>query len=92
MTLHETAQSLYNLSVSGWFNHEKFSFSQFENFVKNLFKGNLKLGNKAVIEISLPDGWWLCEVIHYSDRNDGWSYEIPETREQEKRIWNALTA
>lgn len=58
----------------------------------SLFNGSLKLGNKAVIEIALPDGWWLCEVIHYSDERDGWNYEIPETRAQEKRIWDALTA
>ena len=92
MTLHETTRSLYSLSVGGYFNHEKYSFSQFEKLVKSLFNGSLKLGNKAVIEIALPDGWWLCEVIHYSNERDGWNYEIPETRAQEKRIWDALTA
>ena len=92
MTLHETAKSLYNLSVGGFFNREKFSFSQFENYVKTLFKGTPKLENRVVIEIALPDGWWLCEVIRYSDCADGYNYEIPETREQEQRIYKALTA
>lgn len=92
MTLHDTAISLFNLSVAGFFNREKFTQSQFEKYINNLFKGELKLGNRAVVEIALPDGWWLCEVIRYSDKSDGYTYEIPETREQEKSIWQALTA
>lgn len=91
MTLHETARSLYDLSVGGWFNREKFTFARFERMVKGLFSGNLKLGNKAVIEIALPDGWWLCEIIHYADDESSYNYEIPENREQEQRIWQALT-
>lgn len=92
MTLHETAQSLFGLSVAGYFNGEKFSLKQLENYIKQSFKGTLKLGNRLVMEIALPDGRWLCEVIRYADRNDGWSYEIPETREEEQRIWSKLTA
>ena len=91
MTLHETVKALHGLSLGGWINHEKLSLSQFESMIKTLFNGSLKLGNAAVVEIALPDGWWLCKVIKYSSRPDGWSYEIPETREQEKRIWDALT-
>lgn len=92
MTLHETAQSLFSLSVAGYFNGEKFSLKQLESYIKQSFKGTLKLGNKLVMEIALPDGRWLCEIIHYANRNDGWSYEIPETREEEQRIWNKLIA
>lgn len=92
MTFNETVRSLYDLSTAGHFNHEKFSFFQFKNYVKKLFDGNLKLGNKAVLEIALPDGWWLCEVIRFSEKADGWLYYIPENRDQEKRIWDALTA
>ena len=92
MTLHETATSLYNLSVGGYFNREKFSLSRLETYIRTLFNGNLKLGNRAVIEIALPDGWWLCEIIRYSDKRDGFAYEIPESREQEQRIYNELTA
>ena len=92
MTLHETAQSLHKLAVGGYFNHEKFSLGRLESMLKSLFKaGALKLGNSVAIEIAMPDGWWLCKVIHYNNRPDGFDYYIPETREQEARIWSALT-
>ena len=92
MTLHETIQSVYGLTVAGYINREKMTLTAFEGYIKNLFKGNTKLSNRVVVEIALPDGWWLCQIIRFADRRDGFNYEIPETREQEQRIWKALTA
>lgn len=92
MTLHETLKSVYGLTVAGHINREKMSLKTFEGYVKNLFRGNTKLSNRVVVEIALPDGWWLCEIVRYADRADGYGYNLPETREQEQRIWNALTA
>ena len=92
MTLHEVTNSVFNLAVAGYINGEKFTADRLFKMINNSFKGSLKLGNKVAIEIALPDGWWLCTINRYSDKADGFDYSIPATREEEQKIWNALTA
>jgi len=92
MTIHEVTSQLWKLSVKGQFNGEKFTFSQFEKLVSNYFrKGtHLKLGNRVVMEIMLPDGSWFFQIVRYNDRPDGFDYIIPDTRDQEKRLLDEL--
>lgn len=90
MTLHETAKAVYDLSVAGHINGGKRTLRWLENYIQHAFRGSLKLGNKLVMEISLPDGRWMFEIVRFADRADGWGYNIPETRAEEKRILNAL--
>ena len=90
MTLRQVTDSLYGLS--NIFNGERFTKERLYKYVYSILcKGTPKLGNRIAFEISLPDGNWLFEVIRYNDRQDGYDYFIPETREQESRIWKTLT-
>lgn len=91
MTLHEAASSLHRIA-NGNINGEHWTLKQFENYIRAMFRGTPKLGNRIVCEVKLPDGCWASEIIRYADRPDGWDYEIPETREQEARIWAKLLA
>ena len=84
MTLHEVSSQLYSLSVAGYFNHTKFSKTQFTNAMKSWMSGQKK---SIIMEISLPDGWWYFEVINYGS---GYDYYIPETREQNDRLFKKL--
>lgn len=90
MTLHEIATSLYRLSVGGYFNHEKWTKTRLEQYLRHWFgevDGIQRIaadarGNQIwVMEIALPDGWWHMQVVRL--RNGLMSYDIPETREQE---------
>lgn len=95
MTLHETAAQLYSLSVGGYFNGEKFSRRELENYLSGMFRpdaGPHKLGDSIAMEIALPDGVWLFLVSRYADRPDAFGYWIPDTRAQEARLWARLTA
>lgn len=90
MTLHQVTDSLYSLSHI--FNGEHFTRERLHKYVSALLcKGIPKLGNRIAFEITLPDGCWLFEIIRYNDNRDGYDYYIPETREQETRIWKTLT-
>ena len=88
MTIHETASQLYDLSVGGYFNGEKFTKRQLESYIANAFRPNvtLKAGNRLVMEIALRDGRWYFTVNRFSDKPDGFDYTIPDNREQESHI------
>lgn len=92
MTIKEVCEQLYKSSVGGYFNGEKFSQRQLENYVSSSFRAGveLKAGNRLVMEISLPDGRWFFTVNHYNDKPDGFDYTVPESREQERRIKSLL--
>lgn len=93
MTLSETTRSLYDLSVAGFFNGEKFTYPQIHRYIRNLLtNGTPKLGNKIVIQIALPDGWWYMSVIRFNNQPDGYSYYIPETREDEAHLIQELVS
>lgn len=84
MTLRTVTDQLYFLSVGGYFNNEKFTAERLYNQCKSLFRGNLKAGNKLVMQIALPDGWWYFYIIQYAPNQ--YDYFIPATRNIEKRV------
>ena len=93
MTLNEISKELVNeLSVDGFINREKFTASRLNDYLKSLFKGSLKLKDKAILEIALPDGWWYMSVVRYSGKPDGYDYYIPDTRGEEKTLIESLFA
>ena len=84
MTIREVCKQLYDLSVGGYFNGEKFTLDRLINQTKNMFRTPLKAGNRLVMQIALPDGWWNFYIVEY-DKGQ-FDYYIPDTREQEKRV------
>ena len=44
---------------------------------------------EMIFEVSLPDGKWLAKIYR---KGSNYDYYIPETREQEKRLWAELEA
>ena len=93
MTIHELTSSLFGISLGHFFNGEKWSRQELEHYIVNQFRPgtSLKLKNGFLMEICLPDGRWLTQVFRYSDKPDGFDYFIPDNREQEDRLWKALT-
>ncbi len=90
MTIREVCIQLYDLSVDGHFNGEKFSQTQLINYVRNSFRPEVNLhgDNKLVMMIELPDGVWYFYIVQY-DKGQ-FDYYIPDTREQEKRVITIL--
>ena len=86
MTLHEVANQLYSLSIDGFFNREKFTKSQLYNYLSAMFCNKPASGSTIIMEVALPDGWWIFSVSRYACASDGFGYYIPDTREQESRI------
>lgn len=87
MTLHEVSSQLYSLSVSGYFNREKFSKAQFSGLMNAMFKGG---GQKYIGEIALPDGWWNFKVFHYGTKKDQFDYIIAEDKAQNESLYSEL--
>lgn len=88
MTLHEVAKQVYSLT-NGRVNGENYTESELENVFKIWMKNpeHLKIKNRCAIVVSLPDGEWLATI----DKTPfGYDYYIPDTRDQEQRISNAL--
>lgn len=94
MTIHELSNHLYNLSVGGYFNGEKFTRRQLELHIRSAFKSEatLKIPHQYVMEIALPDGRWMFSVNHYNSAADGFDYTIPDNRDQEQALRDLLTA
>lgn len=94
MTLHEVSSQIYNLTLGGFINGEKFTKRQFESAVARWMRDadHNKIKNAFVLEVCLRDGRWLCEILKYADRPDGYDYYIPDTREQEQVLRDRLTA
>lgn len=88
MTLHDVSTQIFGLSVGGYFNREKFTQQSLHNFIKRMFSTPLKGGNRLVMEIALPDGWWYFYITEYAKGE--FDYYIPDTREQEKRVFAIL--
>ena len=80
MNIREITNQLYDLSVGGYFNGEKFTKTRLNSYITNMFK----TGNKLVMQIALPDGWWFFKINKFA--NNEYDYTIPDTREQEQRI------
>jgi len=93
MTIREISSQLLHIAIDGRINGEKFSKAGLERYISTMFRGgDLKLGNAIAMEINLRDGHWLFTVERFSNEADGFDYYIPDTREQEDRIWKRLTA
>lgn len=91
MTIKEITNQLYDLSVGGYFNKEKFTKQRLYNQIKSLFRGSTrKLADHPVIvqQIALCDGWWFFYIIEYAKGE--FDYFLPDTREQEKRVISIL--
>ncbi|MCC8157283.1 MAG: hypothetical protein LIO54_08410 [Oscillospiraceae bacterium] len=88
MTLHQVADQLFNLSVAGYFNGEKFTRERLYAHLKCFLRP--EVGNAMIMTISLPDGVWYFKVNHYGKGADEYDYDLPETREQERRIKHLL--
>lgn len=80
MTLHEVTNQIYNLSVHGCINGEKFTEQRFYKLVKSIMSAN----NIYIFQIALQDGLWYASINKYANRSDGYDYFIPNNREQEK--------
>ena len=83
MTLHDVATQVHRLS-RGRINGERFTYAQ--------LKANIatwcRIGNGRYIgSIVLPDGEWLYEL---TSGDFGYDYYIPDTREQENALYDAL--
>lgn len=86
MTLTQTINEIYDLTIAGYINGEKFTKTEFKRNMKHFFND---LGfQKYIIEVSLPDGRWLCKITKFS--NGEFDYFLPETREQEKHLYAEL--
>lgn len=91
MTIKEITNQLYDLSVAGYFNGEKFTKQRLYNQIKSLFRGTTrKIADHPVVvqQISLYDGCWFFYIIEYAKGE--FDYFIPDTREQEKRVIGIL--
>lgn len=91
MTLRETTTQI--ISLSNVLNGEVRSRAWLERYVREMFSpghGPLKLGDSIAMLIALPDGEWVFTIDRCA--NSEWGYYIPETREQEQRLWKSLTA
>ena len=94
MTIHNLVNQLFDLSVAGHFNGERFTRAQLESHIRNAFRceDSLKIPHKYVMEIALCDGRWLFTINHYNDAADGFDYTIPDNRDQEQVLRDLLTA
>ena len=87
MTLNEVTNSVYNLSVAGYFNGEKHSREWLHNYIKTFTRS---IGKSYIFEISMPDGRWFMSVVQYAAGE--YDYYIPDTRDQERLLKQKLIA
>lgn len=88
MTINYIADQLYNISVAGYFNGEKFTRKEFRTFLAM----NLRNCKAFRFEVALLDGRWLCEVRRYADTADGFDYYVPDSRDAEAELWHRFLA
>ena len=88
MTLNEIVNQLYDLSVAGYFNREKYNKAELKTYLRTFFRPELHT-TVFTMEIALPDGWWHFEIHH--DSRWGYDYTIPTSREQEAEMLNRLS-
>lgn len=93
MTLHEISNQIYDLTIDGFVNGERFTRRELEQAIRRWMRNpeRNKIPNTCVIEVCLMDGRWLATIDRFADRPDGYDYTIPDNREQEARIYQKLT-
>lgn len=91
MTIKEVTHQLFNLSVAGYFNGEKFTKSRLEGYIRTMTQGDGS--ENLVMEIAMPDGRWFFEITRLPKVGKYfYDYFIPQNREQEKILVNLITA
>lgn len=88
MTINEISKQLEELSVGNYFNHTKMNKGWVKNYLNTIFYRTGVDTKQAVFEIALPDGWWTVFVTHYGNGRGDFDYTIPETREDEAKMFN----
>lgn len=83
MTLHDVATQIHSMT-GGHVNGEKYSLAQLE---KNIATWCRNAEGHYIGIVSLPDGDWLYEL---TKGDYGYDYSIPDTREQENRLYDVL--
>lgn len=86
MTLRSISDQLFDLTLGGHVNGEKFSRQELAHYISNMFR----TGNRLILEICLPDGRWFCKITRHADAPDGFDYFVPDNREQEILIKQEL--
>lgn len=89
MTLTEVTNQLYNLSVNGYFNREKFTLERLRSYVSKMLSDDKE--QSITMEIALPDGWWYFTIskLPQFGRNF-YDYNIPDSRAKEAHIKSLL--
>lgn len=85
MTIREISKQLHQLS-HGIINGEHFTIRELERTISMWMRGS----KRYICEITLADSSWLFSIDRFADAADGYDYYIPDTREQEERLWEAL--
>lgn len=89
MTLKEACNRVYNLTIAGYINGEKFTADRFYRQTASLFQDR-EAPCQVWFAVAQPDGWWYSTINQYRKGEFDWT--IPETREQEARIIRAFMA
>lgn len=71
MTLRKVSSQLYELSVAGYFNGERFTKSQLAEAMAHWMRGSKSI----IMEIALPDGRWFFEVTDFGGGYDYSSFK-----------------
>ena len=88
MTIYELTHQLHSISLNGRFNGEKRAVSWLQNYILSMFRAG---GNSLIMEVSMPDGQWLCEVNRWEEHGHAqYDYFLPETWAQERRLYEKL--
>ena len=88
MTIYDITQQLHSISLAGYFNCEKRSVEWLRTYIQSMFRAG---GDSLIMEIAMPDGRWLFEVHRWTERGGAqYDYYLPETREQEDRLYKKL--
>ena len=86
MTLAEVTNQIISLSVKRNINGEKRSSDWVKTYITKMVGDEDE--KEVYMTILLPDGEWLFSVDYCSGE---WGYYIPDTREQECRLFEILT-
>ena len=90
MTITDIADQLVRLAENKMFGIES-DIVEWKKLSKASLSAHLRLhrpavNNDYIMHISLPDGNWLLFIRRYSEKSDGFCYDIPEDREQEMKM------
>lgn len=78
MIITEAAKQIFDLSIAGYINCEKFTLKRFEAYARNM----LKTADSFIFEICLPDGRWMAKFNRFGKKpmNMITIYQIQENK------------